>query len=101
MTNGITGARSAGSAAFCHDYHYGHGLTMPFRCFIVLVMLALSTCGENPVDQKGEKGDQGPPGAEGASGPAGPSWAAGHERNSYSLRGKRVSPGLLCGVQRE
>jgi Collagen triple helix repeat (20 copies) len=45
---------------------------MPFRCFIVLVMLALSACGENPVDQKGEKGDQGQSGAEGPSGPPGP-----------------------------
>jgi hypothetical protein len=45
---------------------------MPFRCFIVLVMLALSACGENPVAQKGEKGDQGPSGAEGPSGPPGP-----------------------------
>jgi hypothetical protein len=69
-----------GSTAFCHDCHYGHeiggspsqGLTMPFRCFIVLVMLALSACGENPVAQKGEKGDQGPSGAEGPSGPPGP-----------------------------
>jgi hypothetical protein len=25
---------------------------MPFRCFIVLVVLALFACGENPVAQK-------------------------------------------------
>jgi hypothetical protein len=42
------------------------------RCFIILLLLALSACGENPVAQKGERGDQGPPGPEGPRGPAGP-----------------------------
>jgi hypothetical protein len=36
---------------------------------IVLLMLALSACGQNP--QKGEKGDQGSAGPEGAPGPVG------------------------------
>jgi|SRR5216684_2108461 hypothetical protein len=43
---------------------------MQARCFIVLLLLALSACGENPV--AGGKGDQGPPGPEGPPGPAGP-----------------------------
>jgi len=45
---------------------------MQVRCFIVLWLLALSACGENPVTQKGERGAQGPPGPEGPPGPAGP-----------------------------
>jgi hypothetical protein len=44
---------------------------MQARCFIVLLLLALSACGgENPV--AGGKGDQGTPGVEGPPGPAGP-----------------------------
>jgi hypothetical protein len=39
------------------------------RRFIVLLMLVLSACGENP--QKGQKGDQGPAGPEGPPGPVG------------------------------
>jgi hypothetical protein len=53
---------------------------MQIRWFIVLSILALSACGENPGAQKGEKGDQGPPGPEGPSGPpgrAGPAGSAG------------------------
>jgi hypothetical protein len=50
---------------------------MQVRWFIVLLMLTLSACGENPIAQKGEKGDQGPPGAEGPSGPPGPGGPAG------------------------
>jgi hypothetical protein len=50
---------------------------MQIRWFIVLLILALSACGENPVAQKGEKGDQGPPGPEGPSGPPGPAGPAG------------------------
>jgi hypothetical protein len=42
------------------------------RWCLVLLMLALSACGENPVVRKGEKGDQGPPGSEEPSGPRGP-----------------------------
>ena len=64
---------------------------MQIRWFIVLAILALSACGENPGAQKGEKGDQGPAGPEGPPGPAGP---AGHERNNHSFRGQRVSPSL-------
>jgi hypothetical protein len=45
---------------------------MHVRWFIVLLMLALSACGESPGVQKGEKGDQGPPGPEGPAGPPGP-----------------------------
>src|SRR5262245_12827982 len=30
-----------------------------------------------------------------------PSWSGRHERNSYSLRGNRMSPNLLCCMQRE
>src|SRR5262245_51933496 len=50
---------------------------MRIRWFIVLLILALSACGENPGAQKGEKGDQGPPGPEGPSGPPGPAGPAG------------------------
>jgi hypothetical protein len=50
---------------------------MQVRCFIVLLMLALSACGENPVAQKGEKGDQGAPGPVGPSGPPGPAGPVG------------------------
>jgi hypothetical protein len=50
---------------------------MQIRWFIVLSILALSACGENPGAQKGEKGDQGPPGPEGPSGPPGPAGPAG------------------------
>ena len=38
---------------------------MQIRWFIVLLILALSACGENPGAQKGDKGDQGPAGPEG------------------------------------
>ena len=41
------------------------GLIMQIRWFIVILILALSACGENPGAQKGEKGDQGPPGPSG------------------------------------
>jgi hypothetical protein len=70
-------------------------LIMQVRWFIVLLMLALSACGENI--QKGEKGDQGPAGPEGAPGPVG---AAG-KWNNYSFRRNRMSPNLLCCMQRE
>jgi hypothetical protein len=50
---------------------------MQIRWFIVLAILALSACGENPGAQKGEKGDQGPAGPEGPSGPAGPAGMSG------------------------
>jgi hypothetical protein len=42
---------------------------MQVRWFIVLLMLALSACGENI--QRGEKGDHGPAGPEEAPGPVG------------------------------
>jgi len=44
-------------------------LIIQTRRFIVLLMLVLSACGENP--QKGKKGDQGPAGPEGPPGPVG------------------------------
>ena len=44
---------------------------MQIRWFIVLSILALSACGENPGAQKGEKGDQGPAGPSGPPGPSG------------------------------
>ena len=50
-------------------------LIMQVRWFIVLLMLVLSACGENP--QKGEKGDQGPAGPEGAPGPVGAAGLSG------------------------
>jgi hypothetical protein len=50
-------------------------LIMQTRRFIVLLMLVLSACGENP--QKGEKGDQGPAGPEGAPGPVGAAGMSG------------------------
>jgi hypothetical protein len=50
-------------------------LIMQVRWFIVLLMLALSACGENI--QKGEKGDQGPAGPEGAPGPVGAAGMSG------------------------
>ena len=53
------------------------GLIMQIRWFIVLLILALSACGENPGAQKGEKGDQGPAGPEGPSGPPGPAGPPG------------------------
>jgi hypothetical protein len=37
------------------------GLIMQVRWLIVLFLLGLSACGEQPVSQKGEKGDPGPP----------------------------------------
>jgi hypothetical protein len=48
---------------------------MQVRWFIVLLMLALSACGENP--HKGEKGDQGPAGPEGTPGPVGAAGMSG------------------------
>ena len=45
---------------------------MQVRWLIVLLVLALSACGEQPMAQKGEKGEQGAPGPEGPPGPAGP-----------------------------
>src|SRR5262245_45911373 len=47
---------------------------MQVRWFIVLLMLTLSACGENP---QGEKGDQGPAGPEGAPGPVGAAGMSG------------------------
>jgi hypothetical protein len=49
--------------------------TTDVRSFIVLLMLALSACGENP--QKSEKGDQGSAGPEGAPGPVGAAGMSG------------------------
>ena len=48
------------------------GLIMQVRWLIVLLLLGLSACGEQPVSQKGEKGDPGPPGPAGPAGPLGP-----------------------------
>jgi hypothetical protein len=45
---------------------------MQARWLIVILVLALSACGETPAPQKGDKGDQGLPGPEGPAGPAGP-----------------------------
>jgi hypothetical protein len=45
---------------------------MQVRWLIVLFLLGLSACGEQPVSQKGEKGDPGPPGPAGPAGPLGP-----------------------------
>jgi hypothetical protein len=45
---------------------------MHVRWLIVLLLLGLSACGEQPVSQKGEKGDPGPPGPAGPEGPLGP-----------------------------
>jgi hypothetical protein len=45
---------------------------MQGRWLIVLLLLGLSACGEQPVSQKGEKGDPGPPGPAGPEGPLGP-----------------------------
>ena len=52
--------------------HSSAGVVMQVRWLIVLLVLGLSACGEQPVAQKAEKGDQGPPGSEGPAGPAGP-----------------------------
>jgi hypothetical protein len=57
---------------------------MQVRWFIVLLMLTLSACGENPVAQKGEKGDQGPQGAGGG----GRRW----DRRCRDQRGLTVVP---------
>jgi hypothetical protein len=48
------------------------GLIMHARWLIVLLLLGLSACGDQPVSQKGEKGDPGPPGPAGPAGPLGP-----------------------------
>ena len=75
---------------------------MHIRWFIVLLILALSACGENPGAQKGEKGDQGPPDLR----TAGPFWtgrlcsSGRHERNNHSFRGQRVSPSLHSCMRR-
>jgi len=45
---------------------------MHARWLIVLLLLGLSACGEQPVSQTGEKGDPGPPGPAGPAGPLGP-----------------------------
>ena len=71
------------------------GLIMQIRWFIVLLILALSACGENPGAQKG---DQGPAGLEGPSGPPGPvgppgtsaSWTASVAKPAQ-LHAKRMS----------
>jgi hypothetical protein len=52
------------------------GTIMQVRSLIVLLLLVLSACGEQPLSQKGEKGDPGPPGSvgpPGSPGPVGPS----------------------------
>jgi hypothetical protein len=50
---------------------------MSSRLPALLLMLALSACGEDQVALKGERGDQGPPGPEGPPGPAGAASTSG------------------------
>ena len=45
--------------------------------FIVLLVLALSACGENQLAQKGDQGPPGPAGPPGPPGPAGPAGISG------------------------
>ena len=52
--------------------HSPAGSIMQVRWLIVLLLLGLSACGEQPVSQKGEKGDPGPAGPAGPAGPLGP-----------------------------
>ena len=48
------------------------------RRYVVLLVLALCSCGENQVVQKGDPGPPGPPGPTGPAGPPGPAGLAGN-----------------------
>ncbi len=63
---------------------------MHVRAFIILLLLALAACGEDPFALKGQKGDSGPPGPPG---PAGAPGAAGAEGTAIRLvDGECMSP---------
>ena len=50
---------------------------MPVRALILLLPLALTACGEDPLGLKGPKGERGPSGPPGPEGQAGPPGRAG------------------------
>jgi hypothetical protein len=50
---------------------------MRFRALIILMMLVLTACGENPLGLKGAPGERGPAGPVGPAGPPGAAGAAG------------------------